>query len=66
MRIGYSCDPDTTASNCPFFPLKEKGRQVQMFLDANQIRVAPECRDAGGLAYLYRGTFDRNAYSQKR
>ncbi|MEJ2591621.1 MAG: hypothetical protein P8178_09520, partial [Candidatus Thiodiazotropha sp.] len=33
-----------TASNCPFFPLKEKGRQVQMFLDANQIRVAPECR----------------------
>jgi hypothetical protein len=56
MRIGYSYNPDTTASYCPFFLLKEKGRQVQKFFDANLIWVAPECHDASGLAYLYRGT----------
>jgi hypothetical protein len=66
MRIGYSCDPDTIAFYCPFFLLKEKGKQVQNFLDANLIQVAPECRDTGRLASLYRGTFGRNANSQKR
>jgi hypothetical protein len=66
MRTGYLCDPDTTASYCLFFLLKEKRRQVQKFLDANLIRVAHECRHADGLAYLYCGTFVRNAYSQKR
>jgi hypothetical protein len=65
MRTGYLCDPDTTASYCPFFLLKEKGWQVQIFLDVNLIWVAPECHDAGKLACLYRGTFGRNAYSQK-
>jgi hypothetical protein len=38
----------------PSFEKKENGAN---FLDANLIRVAPECRDTGGLAYLYRGTF---------
>jgi hypothetical protein len=58
MRIGYSCDPDTIASYCPFFLSKEKGKQVQNFLlDANLFRVALECRDAGGLDYWYHGTF---------
>jgi hypothetical protein len=66
MRIGYSCDPDTTASYCPFFLSKEKGKHVQNFLDANLIRVAPECYDVGGLAYLCHGSFGRNAYSQKQ
>jgi hypothetical protein len=42
MRKGYSCDPDITASYCPFFLLKEKGKHVQNFLDANLIRVGPE------------------------
>jgi hypothetical protein len=32
---------------------------------ANLIRVAPECRDTSGLAYLYRGTFGRWACFQK-
>jgi hypothetical protein len=39
---------------------------VQIFSDAYLIWVAPECRDKGGLAYLYRGTFGQSAYSQKR
>jgi hypothetical protein len=66
MRRGYSCDPDTIASYCPFFLLKEKGKLVQNFLlDANLILVAPKYRNAGGLAYLYHGIFGRNAYSQK-
>jgi hypothetical protein len=58
MRTSYSPDLDTTTSYCPFFLLKEKGRQVQKILDANLIRVAPECRDAGEVACLYHGTFD--------
>jgi hypothetical protein len=58
MRIGYSCDPDTTDSYCSFFLLKEKGKQVQKVLDANLIWVALECRDASRLAYLYLVTFD--------
>jgi hypothetical protein len=66
MRTCYSCDPDTTTSYCPFFLLKEKGKHVQNLLDANLIRVAPKCSDTGGLACLYHGTFDRNAYSQQR
>jgi hypothetical protein len=66
MTIGNLCDPYTTASYCPFFLLKEKGKHAQIFFDANLIRVAPECRDAGRLAYLYRGTFSSNVYSQKR
>jgi hypothetical protein len=66
MRTGYSCDPDTTASYCPFFLLKEKGKHVQNFLDVNLIRVAPECHDTCGLACLYHGTFGRNVYCQKR
>jgi hypothetical protein len=58
MRICYSCDIDTMASYYPFFLLEEKGKQVQNFLDANLIWVAPKCHDTGGLAYLYHGTFD--------
>jgi hypothetical protein len=54
MRNDYSRDLDTTASYCPFFLLKEKGKQVQKNLDANLIRVAPECHDTCGLACLYR------------
>jgi hypothetical protein len=65
MRTCYSCDPDTTTRYCPLFLLKEKEKQVQIFLDANLIWVAPECRNACGLSCLYRGTFGRNAYSQK-
>jgi hypothetical protein len=57
MRTSYLCNPDTTGSYCPFFVLKEKGKHVQSFLDANLIRVALKCRDTGGLACLYRGTF---------
>jgi hypothetical protein len=57
MRIGYSCDPDTTASYCPFFLLNEKGKHVQKILDANLIWVAFECRDTSRFACLYHGTF---------
>jgi hypothetical protein len=35
------CDLDKTASYRPFFLLKEKGKQVQILLDTNLIRVAP-------------------------
>jgi hypothetical protein len=57
MKIGYSCDPDTTTSYCPFNLLKKRGKIGASFLDANFIRVAPECRDRGKLAYLYRHAF---------
>jgi CRISPR/Cas system-associated endonuclease Cas3-HD len=56
MKTGYSYDPHTTVSYCSFFLLK-KGKQVQIFLDANLIRVAPECHDTGKLAHIYHGTF---------
>jgi hypothetical protein len=56
MEIGYSCDPDTATSYCPFFLLK-KWKTGANFLDTNLIRVAPECHDTGGLACLYHGTF---------
>jgi hypothetical protein len=46
-KTGYSHDPDTSASYCPFFFLK-LGRRGVNFLDANLIRVAPECRNPGG------------------
>jgi hypothetical protein len=49
-KIGYSRDPDTSASYCPFFLLKI-GKTGANFLDANLIQVAPECHDIGG-AYL--------------
>jgi hypothetical protein len=65
MKTGYSCDPNTTTSYCPFFLLKRR-KVGANFLDANLIWVAPECRDIGGLAYVYRGTFGRSAYSQKQ
>jgi hypothetical protein len=29
MEIGYSCDPDTTASYCPFFLLKRGENMCQ-------------------------------------
>jgi hypothetical protein len=32
MEIGYLCDPDTTASYCPFFLLKRGGEDRQKFL----------------------------------
>jgi hypothetical protein len=66
MRTGNSCDLDPTATYCPFFLLKEKGRHVQKILDAYLIWVAPECCDVGRLAYLYRGTFGQNPCSEKR
>jgi hypothetical protein len=56
MKIGYSCDPNATTSYCPFFLLKRRKTGAN-FSDANLIQVAPEFRDTGGLAYLYRGTF---------
>jgi hypothetical protein len=65
MKIGYSCDPDTPASYCPFFLLK-KGKTSAIFLDANLICVAPECRDTSGLAFVYHDNFGRNVYFQKR
>jgi hypothetical protein len=41
MKIGYSCDLDTTASYCPFFLLKKGEKHVQIsWMDANLIRVA--------------------------
>jgi hypothetical protein len=58
MKIDYSRDRDTIVSYRPFFLLK-KGRIVANFLDANLIRVTPECRDTGRLACLYRGAFDQ-------
>jgi hypothetical protein len=45
-KTGYSRDPDTTASYCPFFLLKI-GEICANFLDANLIRVAPECHGTG-------------------
>jgi hypothetical protein len=66
MRTCHLCDLDTTASYCPFILLKEKGKHVQFFLDANLIRIALECRDTSGLACSYRDTLGRNAYFQKR
>jgi hypothetical protein len=56
LKIGYSSDPNITASDCPLFLLKRRKTGAN-FLDANLIWVAPECRDTGGLAYLYSGTF---------
>jgi hypothetical protein len=35
-------------------------------MDANLIRVAPECRDTGGLACLYRGAFGWVAYLSRQ
>jgi hypothetical protein len=64
MKTGYSCDPNTAASYYPFFLLKRRKIGAN-FLDANLIRVAPECHDIGGLACLYRGTFGQSMYSQK-
>jgi hypothetical protein len=64
MKTGYSCDPDTTTSYCPLF-FFEKGKIGAFFLIANIIQVAPECRDIGGLSYLYHGTFGQNAYFHK-
>jgi hypothetical protein len=55
MKIGYSGDPDTTASYYRFFLLK-KGKTGANILDANLIQVALECHNIGGLAYLYHGT----------
>jgi hypothetical protein len=49
MKIGYSCDPNITASYHLFFLLKEKENR---------------CRDTGGLACLHHGTFGQNGYSQ--
>jgi hypothetical protein len=46
-KIGYSRNPDTSASYCPFFLLKI-GKTGANVLDANLIRVAPECHDTGG------------------
>jgi hypothetical protein len=37
-----------------------------LFLDANLIRVAPECDDTSKRACLCCGTLGHNAYSQKR
>jgi hypothetical protein len=54
MKIGYSRNPDTTASYHPFSLLKKIGAN---FLEANLIQLALECQDTGGLAYLYHGTF---------
>jgi hypothetical protein len=65
MKIGYRRDPDTTASYCPFLLLK-KGKTGAIFLDANLIRVALECRNTGELAYLHHGIFGQNAYFQKQ
>jgi hypothetical protein len=36
----------------------KKWKVSAYFLDASLIRVAPERRDTGGLACLYRDTFD--------
>jgi hypothetical protein len=35
------------------------------FLDANLIRVTPECRDIASLAYLFHGALGHIVYSQK-
>jgi hypothetical protein len=48
FKTGNSCDPNTPASNCPFFLLKRRKIGAE-FSDAHLIRVAPECRDIGGL-----------------
>jgi hypothetical protein len=49
--------------NCLLLSLlsfKKKGKtSARIFLDANLIQVAPECRDTGGLACLYCGTFSQ-------
>jgi hypothetical protein len=45
-KIGYSRDPDTTASYCPFFLLKI-GKTCAKFIDANLIWVTPECHGTG-------------------
>jgi hypothetical protein len=55
MKTGYLCNPDTTASYCPFF-LLIKGKTGANFLDTNLIQEAPECHDTRGLVYLYHGT----------
>jgi hypothetical protein len=63
MKIGYLCDLDTTISDCPFFLLKQRGKQVQIsWMDANLIRVAPECRDTSGIACPYRGALGWEVY----
>jgi hypothetical protein len=49
----------------PIFPsfFCEKEKLVQFFwMDASPIRVAPECRDTGGLACLYRGALGWEVY----
>jgi hypothetical protein len=52
MKIGYSCDPNTTASYCPFFLLKRRKIGAN-FLDANLIQVAPSAViQAGLLVYI--------------
>jgi hypothetical protein len=67
MKMDYSCDPDTTISYCLFFLLKNRRKQVQIFwMDASLIRVAPECCDTGGLAYLYRGALGWEVYLSRR
>jgi hypothetical protein len=57
MKIGYSYDPDTTVSYCPFFLFAKRRKRVQIsWMDASLIRVAPEYHDTGRLVCLYRGT----------
>jgi hypothetical protein len=65
MKTGYSHDPDTTASYCPFVLLKKRKTGAKV-LDDNLIWVASDYRDTGGLACLYHDTFGRNAYFQQR
>jgi hypothetical protein len=43
--------------------LEEKEKIGAIFLDANLIQVAPECRDTDGLPCMYHGTFGQNMYS---
>jgi hypothetical protein len=47
------------------FFCKQKKNWHTKFLDANLIRVAPECYDTGRLAYLYCNTLGHITYSQK-
>jgi hypothetical protein len=56
MRSGHN------RSYCPFFLLEKRRKWVQIsWIDANLIRVAPKCRDMGGLAYSYHGAGGRKA-----
>jgi hypothetical protein len=47
------------------FEKRRKWVQIS-WIDANLIRVAPKCRDIGGLAYPYRGARGRKAYLPRR